>query len=140
MDLALETFVYGLNEMRAPQEGRVLFLNAQVHRGLSADIRAVQWFKPYYDALNYSERYACVEEVAGAYDTAYILFPKNVVEGRYLIAQALRLVGQGGMIYVSAENKAGGNRLQKIVQPFGAEIVQQISKNKSRFVAYKMGI
>jgi 16S rRNA (guanine1207-N2)-methyltransferase len=137
MDLALETLVYGLNEMRAPQEKRVLFLNARVHRELPVDISAVQWFKPYYDVLSASERYARVEEVKGSYEAAYILFPKNVVEGRYLIAQAVRLVGQGGMIYVSAENKVGGNRLQKIVQQFGAEIVQQISKNKSRFVAFE---
>jgi len=153
MDLALETLVYGLNEMRASNEGRVLFVNARAHGALGGEIEAVQWFKPYYDEIskfaNYTsgvasrrvKQYSRIEEVfadhGGDYDAAYLLFPKNMVEGRYFIAQASRLVKASGMIYVSAENKAGGSRLQKIVQQFGGEIVQQISKHKSRFVAFE---
>jgi len=141
MDLALETLVYGLNEMRSSDEGRVLFINARAHDGLDGDVESVQWFKPYYDGLDGDKRFARIEDVSkdnrGQYDAAYLLFPKNITEGRYLLALVSCLVSAGGMIYVSAENKAGGTRLQKIVQQFNGDIVQQISKHKSRFVAFE---
>ena len=134
---ALETLFYGLEQSDAELDGRILFVNAQAHAELPGGIKCVQWFKPYADALNGFNCEQRIEDVSGEFDTALLLFPKNVIEGAYLLANAFRYVARGGSIFISAENKAGGNRVQKIVQQFGAEIVQQISKNKSRFLEIK---
>ena len=137
---ALETLFYGLRQSAPAAVGRILFLNAQAHGDLSKDVCCVQWFKPYADLLgkagyNVTRRVEDIpENEQGRFDAVYILPPKNMTEARYLIAMAFGFLKDGGKLYCSCENKAGGTRLQKTVQQFGAEIVQQISKHKSRFV------
>ena len=139
-DPALETLIYGLNETGflngLGDDARILFINARVHNNLPRGMQCVQWFKPYAQASEERDfqNTPRIENVDAAFDHAFLLFPKNIIEGRYLIARALQLLKDGGSLFVVAENKAGGTRLQKIVQQFGGEIVQQISKNKSRFV------
>ena len=137
---ALETLFYGLRQSAPAAGGRILFLNAQAHADLPKDAHCVQWFKPYADLLGKAgyDVKRRVEDVSedgkGAFDAVYILIPKNMTEARYLIAMAFGFLKDGGKLYCSCENKAGGTRLQKTVQQFGAEIVRQISKHKSRFV------
>ena len=137
-DMALKTLFYGLDAMKADLKGRVLFINAKPHSALAAladHTICVQWFKPYYDALREHETLSRIETLEGEFDTALLLIPKNMTEARYLIAQAFTHLKAGGVLYCACENKAGGTRLQKILQQFNADIVQQISKHKSRFIA-----
>lgn len=134
---ALDTLFYGMEHADASvMDGRVLFINARADKRLPSDVQCVQWFKPYADDLVGAgfESVSVIEDVSGEFDTSLLLFPKNVVEGRYLLARAMEKTREGGSIFVSADNKAGGTRLQKIVQQFGAEIVQQNSKNKARVI------
>lgn len=144
MNAALETLYYGLEQCGVTDTGRTLFLNAQMRDGIdvgvSSDMTCVQWFKTYAHMLASQGRQSAqrVEDLPesdhGAYDSAFVLIPKNMIEARYLVARAFQFLKPEGMLYCVATNKAGGTRLQKIVQQFGAEIVQQISKHKSRFV------
>lgn len=137
---ALETLFYGLKQSTPVDGGKVLFLNARAHAALTGSEVCVQWFKPYSDALvhggyDVKRRVEDVsEDMNGTFDTVYLLIPKNMTEARYLIAMAFGFLKPEGKLYCSCENKAGGTRLQKTVQQFGADIVQQISKHKSRFV------
>ena len=140
---ALDTLFYGLEQIDASfsdSEGaRILFINAQMHGALSCDVKCVQWFYPYAEGLtargyDVAQR---IEDVSGDYDAVYLLVPKNMVEARYLVARAFNVLKKGGALYCACENNAGGTRLQKMLQQFGVEIVQQISKHKSRFVYVK---
>jgi len=133
-DMALKTLFYGLEQCGIDDAGRTLFVNARAHARIGDDFMCVQWFKPYADGLSGHESLPRIEDVGGQFDSVFILIPKNMVESRYLVAKSLRLLKDGGMLYCACENKAGGTRLQKMVQQFGVEIVQQISKHKSRFV------
>jgi len=129
---ALETLIYSLHETNFPFDGRILFVNARDHAALRGDITNVQWFYPY--AQNLEQQVSRIEDVDGAYDALFMLWPKNRVEGEYLFARGLSLLKEGAPFFVSAENKAGGSRLHKIVQQFCASELQQFSKHKCRLV------
>jgi len=142
--MALKTLVYGLDQCGVSNIGddlgRILFINAQAHSAIVGDVTYVQWFKPYADMLggNALQRIEDVRsEDIGAFDTVLILIPKNMTEARYLVASGLQALKPDGALYCACENKAGGTRLQKMLQQFGVEIVQQISKHKSRFLQVK---
>jgi len=138
--MALKTLFYGLEQCNVSDTGRTLFVNARVHADIPDDAVCVQWFKPYADALAGPghDVFSRIEDISiadgEAFDTAFVLIPKNMVEARYLVAKALTFLKPNGALYCVADNKAGGTRLQKLVQQFGVDIVQQISKHKSRFV------
>ena len=136
MDAALKALFYGLEGYDALTPGRLLFVNASAHADIPSGARCVQWFYPYADALKHQgfEVSRRIEDVDGAFDTILMLAPKNMDETRYLLAKSIGFLAKGARIFVCAENDAGGKRLQKILQQFGGEIVQQISKYKARCV------
>ena len=138
MNMALETlfhpFQSGALEPRAP----ALFLNAQNYPALSAfsDMTLQQSFKPYADGLQ-GAGYSSVPEIPYAphsFDVVLIAAPKNQIETLYLIANALRVLKQGGLLIVAADNKAGGSRLVKNLEHFGLQNIQSESRNKARAV------
>ena len=132
---AIETLFYGFDKIGISLHGQqCLFLNARFHEALPPSTACVQWFKPPYDHLSEFMCYGTVEEVQGEFDSAFLLFPKNIIEGQYLIAKAFSFLKEGGQLFVVAENKAGGSRLPKILQQFGGELTQSLSKHKCRFV------
>jgi len=100
---ALETLFYGLGQCGAPDVGRVLFVNAQAHADMPDGATCVQWFKPYADALAGHDVVSRIEDVSidggGAYDTAFILIPKNMTEARYLVARAFAVLKPEGVLY-----------------------------------------
>ena len=134
---ALETLFYGLEQIGASQDdARILFVNAQAHGALGSHVHCAQWFYPYAKALSAQgfEVVERIEDAVGDYQAIYLLVPKNMTEARYLVARSFELLKDEGALYCACENKAGGTRLQKMLQQFGVEIVQQISKHKCRFV------
>ena len=135
---ALKTLFLPVRDESILIEGKnILFLNAIYNPLLeSGDWDCRQMFKPYADALEShgipsQQNYDCSEET---YDLAFILFPKNMVEGLSLIATALLALKKNGTLVCAAENKAGGNRLKKLLQTFGFEDLNTESKNKCRVV------
>lgn len=134
MSAALKTLLYGFSEALGEQNSpRVLFLNAQCGDGVSADWAFQQHFKPYADMLiRRGCRAAAAEGEAGCYDVVLYLLPKNMVEARYGLAQAVSFLSENGQIFCAAENNAGGTRLKALFKEFGFLIEGQESKNKAR--------
>lgn len=119
---------------------KTVFLGARAHPALrsfgSGMLVLEQPFKPYETVLRRAG-FSAVPEISDTqspdrYDLALVLIPKNMAEGRRIMAQALCMLRPGGMILCAADNKAGGQRLVGLLQEFGVEKVQQISKNRAR--------
>lgn len=142
-DAALETLFYTFaqNPRLRPTAGdRVLFLHARYHadlRGLeAAELVLQQGFKPDADALE-AGGYRCVQDIAweeSEFDSVFILLPKNHVQARGLMARGLACLRDDGVFVCSAENKAGGSRIQKDLQHFGCFDFSAVSKHKARCV------
>ncbi len=119
--------------------GKAAFFNAFPHESLSAfkpeQLFLQQGFKPYADILE-CEGFTVSSEILDDefYDTIFIALPKNMIEAKYLIAKALKVLNADGQIFCAADNKAGGNRIKKMLQGFGLKNVQELSKNKARVV------
>lgn len=118
---------------------RVLFTGARYHPALrsfnSETLVLRQHFKPHEADLR-REGFAAVPDTnipsSEMFDVAFVLAPKNAIEARYEVAQALISLKPGGVLACAAGNKEGGNRLGKLLQDFGVDQVQQISMNKAR--------
>ncbi len=128
MSGALETLVAG-----AQRGVKTLFLNGQLHSDLDMSVQVQQYFKPYVDGLecagyNVSSDFPERE----LFDSVWILVPKNSVEAQYIIARGVELLADDGVLYVAADNKAGGTRLSKWMQQIGFDDVQSESRNKAR--------
>lgn len=139
----LETLFYPLTQGLVPFETErhsCAFLNAQGCEGLEklggVSLFLQQYFKPYTLELQDRGLHVSSEITAGdeSSDLALVALPKNVLEARYLAAQALRILKPGGTVICAADNKAGGTRIQKMLQEFGCTDVQDFSKNKARVV------
>ena len=111
--------------------------NAQMHpmlNNFSKSVRVQQNFKPYADQLKGAG--FSVEGMdnfeAKSLDIAFIHAPQNRMEAEALIAQVALFLKDGGSFICVAENKAGGNRLAKLLAKIGLSDVQNISKNKAR--------
>jgi len=133
----LKPFLAGMNDSGSFE--KVIFFNAVYHPEL-LDIHGLslqQFFKP--DAAELQQQglrvvSAIPDSSQAAYDAVLILAPKNRAETRYLIARGLQILKPDGMIFVAADNKAGGGNLKKMLQQFGLENVQSDSKNKAKVV------
>lgn len=133
----LETLFFPLQSGAADiRAGRVLFLNAQDHRFLDgfANLDVLQHFKPYADVLAGRVRNVLDKPAGNAYDGAMVLIPKNMIEARFIMAQAIMALRDGGILVCAADNKAGGTRLKKMLLDFGIKDVQEDSRNKARVV------
>lgn len=149
---AIETlfYVFDKNLLPRPEPGaRVLFMNAQYHVGLEGfpkdTLVLQQCFQPHYAALE-ARGYKAGDDIpednaqGRSFDLAFIALPKNRIEAAGLVAQALDCLADDGILLCAAENKAGGTRIKKMMQSFGLEISDDVSKHKSRAVwAYKNG-
>ena len=114
------------------------FFGAQLHPIMSEmGFKALylqQDFKPYAARLSEAghEVHADMPQDNAKFSHAFVLLPKNKIEAHYKIASALRVLTEGGMIIVAADNKAGGSRLSKMLSAFGVSDIDDLSKNKAR--------
>jgi 16S rRNA (guanine1207-N2)-methyltransferase len=142
MSGALETLFFAADGDTKQIENRsIIFINACYHKSLDgfdkAKLYMQQYFRPYAKDLekNGFPVYASCDGVQkSAYDLALILVPKNMIEARYLIAQGIRSLCDGGALICAADNNAGGTRLKKLLQGFGFEEPILFSRNKARAV------
>jgi len=125
---ALETLMLAAGD----EAGRVLFLNVQAHADLRDDLVAVQWFYPH--ACGFGDVVSRIEDVDGAFDTLFMLAPKNRAEAAYLFARGFLHLKEGGRFVVAAANDAGGKSLHKMVQAFGIADFEALSKHKAKAV------
>lgn len=119
---------------------RVLFLNAQFDPALNAlDVREIiclQDFRPYAHILEDQGHCTAHQDgvLSDSFDVAFLLLPKNMIEARFMIARAVNSLRQGGALFCSADNKAGGTRIAKLMDEFGFGDIVSTSGNKSRCV------
>lgn len=135
MSAPLQTLLYGLDNAEVDQNSAsLLFLNAKYSEGLRKEWSFQSFFKPDVDEL-VQHGFSVSSEISGEnYDAVLCLFPKNMIEAQYMIAQALQVLSIGGTLICAAENKAGGSRLQKMLQQFSLSDISHESKNKCRVV------
>jgi 16S rRNA (guanine1207-N2)-methyltransferase len=140
-DMSVDTLFYAFSKGLLPRPApghRTLFLNARFHEGLAAfqghHLYVQQFFKPYVTGLqdNGFTALADFPEAANDFDVALVLLPKNQIEAEYTIAQALCALKPAGLLVVSADNKAGGGRLEKTLYKFGLDNFSTAVKHKAR--------
>lgn len=143
MDAVLDTLFYAVEEASggAFPENRTLFIGGRFHPSLrrfdSNRIVIQQHFKP-YESLLKRESFSVTPDMpeggGDGFDMVMVLAPKNITEARFFLAQAFRNVRNGGIVLCAADNKAGGNRLEKMLQQFGVSPGGKISKNHAKAV------
>ena len=139
---ALETLFFAVESDTTQIEKRdIIFINACYYSALNsfdkASISFRQHFKPYAENLEkrgFDVSDSCDSVQESAYDLALILVPKNMIEARYMIAQGIVALREGGTLVCVADNKAGGARLKKLFHGFGFEEPLMFSCNKARAV------
>ena len=126
-------------DFELPDGGRVLYLNARYHTDIQDVLRTVsvdycQFFKSYAAQLEGAGWHdvSCLEH--GAYDVVFVNIPKNMEEARILMQNGIAALKTGGTLFCAAHNKAGGNRLQKMLQDYGAQHIAHRSSQKCRVV------
>lgn len=149
MNSGFDTLFYPFDAevLATPHKGsKTLFINAQHHPALAQfetqNINCIQWFKPYADILTQNgyqvQNITDLEAVNSQYDLALIALPKNRIEAEYLTAITLKALKPDGLILCMAANNAGGGRIPKMLQGFGLDRIDNLSKNKARVAwAYK---
>jgi len=111
----------------APGEGkRILFLAAEagfsLPDGFTAELSAVQGFRPFYRQLQ-SQRINVTPEIEGGdYDGALVLCGKHKGENEDHIAEALSRVREGGLIVVAGGKEDGIQPLRKRMEGFGLAV------------------
>jgi 16S rRNA (guanine1207-N2)-methyltransferase len=96
------------------------------------NVTYLQYFKPYADELGVK-----YNQWPKSFDYALCLLPKNVIEAKGMMAQAVTGLAEGGLIICAADNTAGGNRIMGWFQELGLAPAS-LSKHKVRAVwAYK---
>ena len=113
---------------------RSVFLNAVVHPDMNENFVLHQHFKPYAETLEQAGFVVNpdIPSDHGTYYIACVLLPKNIIESRFFMAHALKLLRTGGVLICAANNKAGGGRIKKLMQYFGLNDIKDYSKNKAR--------
>lgn len=120
--------------------GSAGFYHAGIHpflRGIATEtLSAAQPFQPHAEPLTTQgiEVNSAPEEISGPLSLALINLPKSRIESEYLIAHALQNLGPEGTLMAAADNRAGGNRIEKTFREFGIEQYHSVSKNKARVV------
>jgi len=133
-----------LNLIRNDQDlflgARVLFLNAQSFDGFDIlhglDLVCQQPFQSFAQALEKHGYSVCndTDIFSKPFDVALVLMPKNMIEARFIVAQAARALKKGGVLLCAADNKSGGGRIMKMMENFGFSDVTSIAGNKARGV------
>jgi len=73
----------------------------------------------------------------GSVEAAMIYAPPGVLERRYVLAQALRVLTVGGRLDVMAPKDRGGSRLKKELEAFGLEVGESAKAHHRRCVVAK---
>lgn len=73
----------------------------------------------------------------GSVDAAMIYAPPGVIERRYALAQALRVLKVGGRLDVMGLKDKGGSRLKKELQAFGLEVNESSKAHHRRCVVIR---
>lgn len=73
------------------------------------------------------------------YDACFVFLSKQKDRALYDVADAVNHLEQGGHIVLCAAKNAGGERLQKISDALGLDIVQSLSKFHCKYVLAKKG-
>lgn len=111
----------------APGEGkRILFLAAEagfsLPDGFTAELSAVQGFRPFYRQLQAQRINVTPEIEGGDYDGALVLCGKHKGENEDHIAEALSRVRDGGLIVVAGGKEDGIQPLRKRMEGFGLAV------------------
>jgi len=118
--------------------GAIGVFNGQAHPAMrilqESDLHVQQNFKPYYDGLvatGYHVR--SLDEFAdNSLDMAFIHVPQNMIEAQGLIAQVCQFLRDDGVLVCAADNKAGGNRIKKLLAKIGLNNIHDSSKHRAR--------
>lgn len=82
-----------------------------------------------------------LEDIAdGSADAIMIYAPPGVLERRYTLAQALRVLKVGGRLDVMAPKDKGGSRLKKELEAFGLEIGESAKAHHRRCVVVRPAV
>jgi 16S rRNA (guanine1207-N2)-methyltransferase len=73
----------------------------------------------------------------GSVDAAMIYAPPGVIERRYVLAQALRVLRAGGRLDVMGLKDKGGSRLKKELEGFGLEVIESAKAHHRRCVVIR---
>ncbi len=126
-------------EVSRPKNLDILAVNVRDHsvlHKLSSQnaLTIQQYFKPYADQLADAGLYVIQDLPKGfqGQDLVFIRGSKNAAESGFFIAQALRCLKEGGVLYVAAANDEGAGRYQKLLEALGLSNVQSTSKNKAK--------
>lgn len=138
-DPALEVLLLPLRDgvLRWPAPGRSVFLNARTGVALQsarvAAPRCEQGFRPWAAALQRDgfDVQADVEAADGSVPLVLMLAPRQRQASRALLARALRLAGDSGVVVACAANNAGARSLQDDLATL-VEGVQATSKQHCR--------
>lgn len=138
-DAALDALFLPLTEGAvAWPEGQGVFLRARAGVWLQMrprrNLRCVQTFKPFADALSR----AGAEIAPASLEAAHVplvlaLPPRQRDEARALLAEAVRLAGDGGIVVASQSNNEGARSLQDDLHRLAGPI-EHLSKHKCRVV------
>jgi len=116
-----------------------IFVNSMYHKDLDGfdkvELYLQQCFRPYAKELErrgYEVQDSYESVLEKQHDLALVMVPKNMIEARYMIAQGIKALRDGGALICAADNKAGGTRLKKLLQGFGFDVVDVYSRNKAR--------
>lgn len=112
-----------------------LFLNAHAHAPLQKyGFSKIFAHTPYFSSHPNWGANNAFSNPEQKFDIALVLFPKNIIEAKGLIAHAIKSLRQGGVIICAGDNNAGGNRIKKILQSYGISSLYEETKNKARVV------
>ncbi len=137
---ALDTLFYVVEPSSFPLQGaKVSFLNARNHAQLALlkearDVLCYQVWKTPCDELTKSS-FSVFQDLSADFSDSDIVclnVPANIVEARSLMAFGLSVLKDGGSLICSADNKAGGTRLKKMMEEFGLSDIMSESRNKAR--------
>ena len=100
----------------------VLFIN-DAEKEMAREFPSAHFWEPQLQSVPEAYKYKSI----------VIFMPKQKDESRFLIAESLQLLRQGGVLICTATNEAGGKTLGKMLVEFGVPISDH-SKHKCRVV------
>lgn len=117
---------FDTNVLTPPPTGeRVLFLGAEtgyaLPEGFSAEIEAVQAFRPLYNALQKRGVDAQPEITGSDFDMALILMTRHKGQNENFVSEALSRLKPGGRVVVAGSKEDGVQSLRKKLQSMGVE-------------------
>ncbi len=136
-DPVLETLCLPLADgtIPLPVSGQALFLRARTGEALRRlprdKILCDQSFKPAYDALSRDGFDLHTPDHPAQYDLTLVLPPRQREEGRALLARAVRLTHDGGIVMAAVSNLEGAKTVENDLKSLAGNVTVQ-SKNKCR--------